>query len=122
MDFDELYNLANKLAKEERLNDKTWIGKVASVLLTADNNIYSGICLKTTCSLGFCAEEAAISEMLKNKESRIIKIVAVYDDGEVVSPCGKCRELIYQINHNNLKCEVLLQDKIVTLDSLLPEL
>lgn len=123
IDFNDLYNIANTLANEKQLNDKTYIGRVAVALLTSNNNIYTGVCLKTTCALSFCAETAAIANMLTNNESHIIKLVAVYEGGQIISPCGHCRELIYQINHNNIECEILLENnRIVTLENLLPEL
>lgn len=60
--------------------------------------------------------------MILNNETRIVKLIAVFQGGEVISPCGKCRELIYQINHNNLDCEVFLKDKTMKIKDLLPEL
>lgn len=122
MDFIQLYNIANKLACEKHLNEKTSIGKVAVALLAENNQVFTGICLKTTCALGFCAETAAIASMLQANQTKILKLVAVYEDGNIISPCGHCRELIYQINHDNLNCEIKLNNKITTLKKLLPEL
>jgi hypothetical protein len=34
--------------------------------------------------------------MLKHRQTRIVAIVAVGDDGAVLAPCGRCRELIRQ--------------------------
>ena len=122
MNFDDLYNIACENAKEIKLTNKSSYGKVATAVLTKDGNIYIGTCFKTTCNVGFCAEESAIAQMLRNNETEISKMVAVYDSGEIISPCGKCREQIYQLNPNNLKCEILLKDRITTLEELLPEL
>lgn len=58
--------------------------------------------------MGFCAEHVAIAAIITAGESRIAKIVAVCDGKGIVSPCGRCRELMYQINHDNLKTEVQL--------------
>jgi cytidine deaminase len=39
----------------------------------------------------------------------------------VAPPCGRCRELIKQVNYENLKTEVMVsEDEIVTLGELLP--
>lgn len=122
MNFDELYKVAYKNAKEIKLTKKSSYGKVASAILTKNGNLYIGTCFKTTCNVGFCAEESAIAQMLRNNETEIIKLVAVYNNGEIISPCGKCREQIYQLNPNNLKCEILLKDRITNLEELLPEL
>ncbi len=120
--FKALYNTAYSLANKQQLNKSTSIGRVGVAILSSSNTIYTGICLETICALGFCAETAAISSMIKHNETKIVKLVAVYDTGEIVSPCGRCRELMYQLNHENLQCEILLSDKICTLKDLLPEL
>ena len=121
MNFDELYNIAKKLSKEIILNEKSSYGKVAVACVTDKNNLYTGVCFKTTCNVGFCAETAVIAQMLLNNETRITKLVAVYKGEEIVSPCGSCREQIYQLNHDNLNCEIMLQDKVMLLKDLLPE-
>lgn len=121
MDINELYNIACDIAKENVISKKSSYGKVAVVLLSEDNNIYKGLNFKTTCNVGFCAETSAIAQMLLNNETKIKKLVAVYEGGDIISPCGKCREQLYQLNHENLKCEILLKDRITTLEELLPE-
>lgn len=122
MNFDDLYKIANQNAKEIKLTNKSSYGKVAVALLTKNGNLYIGTCFKTTCNVGFCAEESAIAQMLRNNETEIIKLIAVYENGEIISPCGKCREQMYQLNPQNLKCEILLKDRITTLKELLPDL
>ena len=122
MNFDDLYKIAKQNAKEIKLTNKSSYGKVAVALLTKNSNLYIGTCFKTTCNVGFCAEESAIAQMLRNNETEIIKLIAVYEDGEIISPCGKCREQMYQLNPQNLKCEILLKDRITTLKELLPDL
>ena len=39
-----------------------------------------------------------------------------------VPHCGRCREFMYQINHDNLKTQVLLKSGTVTLEALLPHI
>jgi hypothetical protein len=50
-------------------------------MLTADSTIFTGVCVDTACSLGFCAEHAAVAEMLKARQSNVRMIVAVNKDG-----------------------------------------
>jgi cytidine deaminase len=96
-------------------------GSVGAALLTPDGNVYTGVCIDTACSLGFCAEHAAIAEMLKHRESRVIMVVAVTDKKEIIPPCGRCRELLAQVNKANMKAKVIIgQNKTVTLRELLP--
>ncbi len=95
-------------------------GRVGAALLTAKGNIYSGICLDYACSLGFCAEHAAVAEMLKHRETRIIKIVAV-DIEKVRVPCGRCRELIMLTNFENRNTDIIISHtRTIKLSDLLP--
>ena len=95
-------------------------GGVSSVLLTAKGNIYSGICLDYPCGLGFCAEHAAVAEMLKNRETQIVKIVAVSKE-KILFPCGRCRELIVLTDSLNKDTEVIItQSNTIRLQELLP--
>ena len=120
MNFDELYKIAAETVNERKLSDYTSAGSVAAAILTDKGNVYKGVCIDAPCSMGFCAEHAAIAAMITAGESRIIKMVAVSAWDDIIPPCGRCREFIYQINNEKINCEVMLKDKIVTLDYLLP--
>ena len=122
-DFEILLNEVKKLANKRILSEYAYCGHVACALLTKSGNVYTGINLDSNCSLGNCAEYAAIAEMLKNSESEIDKIVAYSAKGVVYSPCGRCRELMRMINTSNLDTKVMVaEDKICKLRDLLPEL
>jgi cytidine deaminase len=59
--------------------------------------------------------------MVTRGESRISAIVAVSADGRILPPCGRCRELLVQVSHDNLATEVVLADDYVArLADLLP--
>ena len=122
-DFEKLINEAKKLANKRILSEYAYCGHVACALLTKSGNIYTGINLDSNCSLGNCAEYAAIADMLKNNESDIDKIVAYSAKGVIYSPCGRCRELMRMINTSNLDAKVMVaEDKVCKLRDLLPEL
>lgn len=98
----------------------TSAGGVSAALLTAQGNIYTGICLDYACGLGFCAEHAVVAEMLKHRETQIIKIVAVNIE-KVFAPCGRCRELIMLTNSENRNTEIIIsQAQTIKLGDLLP--
>ena len=46
----------------------------------------------------------------------------VYTGICIDAPCGRCREFLYQLNHDNLDCIVVLESREVQLKELLPEL
>ena len=121
MEFSKLYEIAKATLNPHELSRSAYAGSVAAAILTERGNVYKGICIDVPCSMGFCAEHAAIAAMITAGESRIVKMVAVYHTGEIVPPCGRCREFINQIDDNNYKCEVMLKDKVLTISDLLPE-
>ena len=121
MTDDELISVATKLVGEFRTSRDCVAGGVAAALVTAAGGVYTGICIDTGCSLGFCAEHAAVAEMLKSRESEIRSIVAVDSSGRVLAPCGRCRELLWQINPRNADARVILGlENAATLRELLP--
>ncbi|CAH2715874.1 hypothetical protein BACCIP111895_03058 [Neobacillus rhizosphaerae] len=121
MEFSELKKRAMECVGLEQTNKNTKIGSVAAAILTDQGNVYTGVSIVTPCSMGFCAEHTAIGTMLTARESRIVKLVAVYQDGSVLSPCGRCREFIKQIDARNGECLIQLKNGIKTLDELLPD-
>jgi len=120
--FKKLFGEAYKISINQKLGHCATCGGVASALLTKHDKIYTGICLDILCGIGFCAEHSAIAEMLKHGESEIKEIIAVADDKKVLPPCGRCRELIFQINSRNKNTIVHLSaTKRRTIHFLLPE-
>jgi len=118
----ELIATANALAGEFRTSEDCVAGGVAAALLSRSGRVYTGVCVDTACSLGFCAEHAAIAEMLKARESEIALVVAVSATAGIVAPCGRCRELMWQLNSANRATRVILgPGRVVTLAELLPE-
>ncbi len=60
--------------------------------------------------------------MVTEGESHVVTVVAVHKRGKIVSPCGRCREFIYQIDTKNADTRVILgPDRVVPLKALLPE-
>jgi cytidine deaminase len=121
MMFDELYEIAKNTLKPRKISAKSYAGSVAAAILTESGKVYTGVCIDTPSSMGFCAEHAAIASMITAGESRIVKLVSVYKDETIIPPCGRCREFISQIHDENHYCEVMIKkDTIVTIGDLLP--
>ena len=119
--FDELYQKAKSVLNPRKLSSDAEAGGVGAALLTESGNIYTGVCIDTACSMGFCAEHAAAAAMITAGENRVLKMVAVDWDGKVLPPCGRCREFISQLHDDNLRAEVLVADGVVvSLKELLP--
>lgn len=95
-------------------------GQVGSALITEAGNIYTGISVDLACGIGCCAEHGAIFEMLKHRESKI-KMIVAYGKRGILPPCGRCRELIAQINPANFDTDVIVSaNQIMKLKDLLP--
>ena len=117
-----LYQRAKSVLNPRELSSFAEAGGVASALVTEAGNIYVGVCIDTSSSMGFCAEHNAIGNMVTNGESRIKTIVAVNWEGKILPPCGRCREFIYQMDGGNVDTRVLLPgDRVMTIRELLPE-
>ena len=94
---------------------------VGCALLAANGKVYEGVCIHLSCGLGFCAETAAIANMIKDGETEIRQIVAA-STNSILSPCGRCREMMMQVSPKNADTEIILSEsKSVQLRSLLPE-
>jgi len=122
VDFEELRAIAARAVNPRQLSDCADAGGVAAAILSESGAVYTGVCIDTACSLGFCAEHAAIAAMVSAGESRILKVVAVREGGEVVPPCGRCREFIAQVHPDNMDAEVMVApDRTATIRALLPD-
>ena len=121
MDFKQLKEIAVNTLNPRTLSSNSEAGSVAAALLTQEGHVYTGVCIDTPCGMGFCAEHAAAAAIVTAGENRVVKIVAVHENGKPIPPCGRCREFLCQLHDDNYLCEVMLKDKIVTLGDLLPQ-
>ena len=121
MNFDELYKIAKSVANPRKLSEYADAGGVGAAILTDRGNVYTGVCIDTACSMGFCAEHAAVAAMITAGESRVLKMIAVGYKGNIMPPCGRCREFISQMHEKNLDTEVMVkEDVVVIMRELLP--
>ena len=112
---------ATALVGEFRTSEDCFAGGVAAAILSRTGRIYTGICIDTECSMGFCAEHAAAAEMLKAREAEIAVVVAVMVNHGVVYPCGRCRGFMLQLHPSNRRTRVILpHNRSATLAELLP--
>ncbi|MFC1601442.1 cytidine deaminase [Candidatus Sumerlaeota bacterium] len=118
----QLIEAAKAVCRELELSDEFSSGSVGAAIFTAAGSVYTGVCIDLSCGLGFCAEAAAVAEMLKHRESQIAAVVAVCQSGRILAPCGRCREMMAQVNPANLDAQVILEgERTLPLRALLPE-
>lgn len=119
--FDELYARARAVINPRKLSEYADAGGVGAAILTQSGTVYTGVCIDTACSMGFCAEHAAAAAMVTAGESRVLRMIAVGEGGEIMPPCGRCREFISQLHAENAEAEVMVGAGVVmTLRALSP--
>lgn len=116
-----LYNAAKSVTNPKKISEQMCSGGVGAAVITKKGSIYTGVCIDTDCSLGMCAERNAISTMITNGEFEIEMVVAVDKKGNVLPPCGACREFMMQLK-NSSDIKVLVDNKgtVVQLRDLVP--
>ena len=94
MDYKELIQKAVK-AKEASVSPYSNF-RVGSSLLTAGEKIYTGCNVEnSTFGLTLCAERNAIFKAMSEGERKFKAIVIASDSPDYISPCGACRQIIY---------------------------
>ena len=116
-----LYDTAKAVVNPQKISAQICSGGVGAAVLTRNGNIYTGVNIDTDCSLGMCAERNAVSTMITAGEFEIAKIVAVNKKGQVLPPCGACREFMMQLKTAS-DIEVLVDNNgtVVKLKDLMP--
>jgi cytidine deaminase len=121
-DYKELVELATQLSQAKQLSEEATSGYAGTALKSRNGKIYSGKSLTGICSIAFCGEVNAVLDMLKDGASEIKAVVTVSNDHKLMPPCGRCREMMYQVSRKNLNTKLILEgDRVLTLKELFPE-
>jgi len=119
----ELIKAAKETADRLHVDD---IHEVAAAVRTKDKRTFTGIHIDA--SVGFadvCGEVAAICTAISDGARDFDAVVAVWGDGkgkyELLSPCGRCREVISDFNKDTWVIVGSLEDPYkVRVSDLLP--
>ncbi len=95
---------------------------IGAALRTRSGKVFSAVHVEATVGrIALCAEAVAIGMAAAAGDTEIETIVAVNRDGEVVFPCGMCRELISDYSPD---ARVIVPDVkgpvVVSINTLLP--
>jgi cytidine deaminase len=92
---------------------------VGAAGLVDDGRLVSGCNVENACyGVGLCAECGMVSALLASGGGRLRAVVAVGGHAQLLSPCGRCRQLIFE--HGGRECLVKLDSGVHTMDQLLP--
>jgi cytidine deaminase len=76
---------------------------VGVAALVSDGRIVTGCNVENASyGLGLCAECGLISQLVSSGGGRLIAAVCVDSEGNFLSPCGRCRQLLFEHGGNEL--------------------
>ncbi|WKV09900.1 cytidine deaminase [Thermoanaerobacterium sp. CMT5567-10] len=101
MDYQKLL----EMAKEAR--EKAYVPyshfKVGACVITDNGNTYKGCNIENSSyGLTNCAERTALFNAYSNGDRKIKAIAVVADTDGPVSPCGSCRQVMYELGGEDL--------------------
>lgn len=94
--------------------------RVGAAALVDDGRVVSG-CNVENAAYGvvLCAECGLISDLVAGGGGRLIAFTCVGGEGEVITPCGRCRQLLFEHGGNELLLET--PAGILSLREMLPQ-
>ena len=111
MTYAQMLALARSKVRPVQLGEFDSTGVVAAVLEGANGKYYAGVNIDLACGLGFCAERSAAAAMVTDGERRIKRFVCVDVSGDLLPPCGACREFLLQLAPENARARYLVQEE-----------
>ena len=75
--------------------------------------------LVTDGGLGLCAECGLVSNLAATGGGQLVAFVCVNKDGDIIMPCGRCRQLLYEFSVPGMLCWTVAG--IRTIDEVLPD-
>jgi cytidine deaminase len=69
--------------------------------------------------VGLCAECGMVSQLVATGGGRLTAVYCVGGDGEVLMPCGRCRQLLWE--HGGADCLLMTPTGVLRMDQVLPQ-
>jgi cytidine deaminase len=92
---------------------------VGVAALVDDGRIVTGCNVENASyGLGLCAECSLVSNLIATGGGRLIAAVCVDGDGNFLSPCGRCRQLLFE--HGGNAFQLMTPDGPAPMSTLLP--
>ena len=93
---------------------------VGAAALVDDGRVVVGCNVENASyGLGLCAECGLVSMLHATGGGRLVAFVCVDFHGEVLMPCGRCRQLLWE--HGGADLEVLTKHGVKRMDEVLPD-
>ncbi len=93
---------------------------VGAAALVEDGRVIVGCNVENAAyGVGLCAECGVISQLHASGGGRLTHFVCVNGDGEVIMPCGRCRQLLFE--HGGPELLLLTVSGVRRMDEVLPD-
>lgn len=88
--------------------------------LVDDGRVVAG-CNVENAGLGvtLCAECGMVSELVATGGGRLVAVACVNKDGDLILPCGRCRQLIWE--HGGAECLLATPLGVLPMSEILPQ-
>ena len=95
IDWDSLHNQAKEITKKAYAPYSKFPVGVAA--LVSDGRVVTGCNVENASyGLGLCAECGLVSNLIATGGGILVAAVCVDADGNFLSPCGRCRQLLFE--------------------------
>ena len=93
---------------------------VGAAAVTDDGRIVSGANIENASyGVTLCAECSLVSDLIMGGGGRLVAFSCVDGNGDVLMPCGRCRQLLYEHSVEGMLLETV--SGIKTIDEVLPD-
>jgi cytidine deaminase len=93
---------------------------VGAAALVDDGRVVTGCNVENASyGLGLCAECGLVSALHASGGGRLVALACVDGAGEILMPCGRCRQLLWE--HGGAECLVETPSGILSMSAVLPQ-
>ena len=118
INWDELRKVANESMQKAYAPYSNF--PVGAAALTEDGRIVSGCNVENASyGLGLCAECSLVSNLTMTGGGKLVAFTCVDGHGNILMPCGRCRQLLFEHSAPNMVLETV--SGVKTIDEVLPD-
>ena len=93
---------------------------VGAAAIVDDGRIVSGCNVENASyGVGLCAECSLVSQLAMTGGCKLVAFTCVDGNGDILMPCGRCRQLLYEHSADGMLLETV--SGIKTIDQVLPD-
>ena len=118
INWDELRDVANESMKQAYAPYSNF--PVGAAALTTDGRIVAGCNVENASyGLGLCAECSMVSNLMMTGGGKLVAFTCVDGHGNVLMPCGRCRQLLFEHSAPGMVLETV--SGLKTIDEVIPD-